>query len=198
MALENTDVVFHNCMICQKKSSVALCWASTEKEDNKGLFMIGSCTPRHGKNKKKYPSGGGNYTALRCAGKNEAGISELAGNVTFRNILFFIRLVSAGSAFNNIHPRNQGEDNSSFGYIMNRGAGPDAVKNRGDRQMNRLALLHLWQAFHSTASSCINAMQKICDGSLNVALLITVFKTRAKRNKTLLTPLWRFKSHLEC
>ena len=38
------------------------------------------------------------------AGKNEAGISELAGNITFRNILFFIRAVSDGYAFNNIHP----------------------------------------------------------------------------------------------
>lgn len=45
---------------------------------------------------RKYVSGGGNYTALCYAGENEAGISELAGNITFRNILFFIRTVSEG------------------------------------------------------------------------------------------------------
>lgn len=38
---------------------------------------------------------------------HEAGVSELAGNITFRNILFFIRLVSASSAFNNIHPHTK-------------------------------------------------------------------------------------------
>lgn len=40
-------------------------------------------------------------------GKNEAGISEIAGNITFRNILFFIRVVSDSHAFNNIHPRTK-------------------------------------------------------------------------------------------
>lgn len=46
---------------------------------------------------------------LPCAGggKNEAGICELAGNITFRNILFFIRVVSDSYAFNNIHPRTK-------------------------------------------------------------------------------------------
>lgn len=54
--------------------------------------------------RKKDLSRGGNYIALCRGGKNEAGISELAGNITFRNILFFIRLVSDSYAFNNIHP----------------------------------------------------------------------------------------------
>lgn len=36
--------------------------------------------------------------------KNEAGTLELAGNITFRKILFFIRVVSDSYAFNNINP----------------------------------------------------------------------------------------------
>lgn len=36
--------------------------------------------------------------------KIDAGTLELAGNITFRNILFFIRVVSDSYAFKNIHP----------------------------------------------------------------------------------------------
>lgn len=36
--------------------------------------------------------------------ENEAGTLQLAGNITFRTILFFIRVVSDSYAFNNIHP----------------------------------------------------------------------------------------------
>lgn len=57
--------------------------------------------------KKKDLSRGGNYIALRWGGKNEAGTSKLAHNITFRNILFFIRVVSDSYAFNNIHPHTK-------------------------------------------------------------------------------------------
>lgn len=40
-------------------------------------------------------------------GKNEAAICALAGNLTFRKILFFIRVVSDSDAFNDIHPRSR-------------------------------------------------------------------------------------------
>lgn len=49
--------------------------------------------------RKKDLSRGGNYTALFWGGKNEAGTSELVDNITFRNILFFIRVVSDSYAF---------------------------------------------------------------------------------------------------
>lgn len=42
---------------------------------------------------------------------------------------------------------------------MNGRIGPGAVKNRRACQTCRAALLHSWHAFHSIASSCINAMQ---------------------------------------
>lgn len=57
--------------------------------------------------KKKDLSRGVNYIGLCWGGENEAGISELAGNITFRNILFFIRVVSDSHAFNNIHPHTK-------------------------------------------------------------------------------------------
>lgn len=79
--------------------------------DNKGLFMMRLLhTEPHRKKKKlkkKDLSRGGNYIALRWGGKNEAGTSKLAHNITFRNILFFIRVVSDSYAFNNIHPHTK-------------------------------------------------------------------------------------------
>lgn len=78
--------------------------------DNKGLFMMRLLHTEPQKNKKlkrKDLSGGGNYIALCRGGKNEACTLEMAGNITFRNILFFIRVVSDSSAFNNIHPHTK-------------------------------------------------------------------------------------------
>ncbi len=103
---KDTYMQFFTIVWSAKKSSLALCWASTEGETRiiKVSLWWGSCTQSHKKLKKKDLSRGGNYTALCWGGKNEAGISELAGNITFRNILFFIRVVSDSYAFNNIHP----------------------------------------------------------------------------------------------
>lgn len=74
----------------------------TKKKTTKGLFMMSLLHTQPQNFKRKYLSGGENYTGpgtrVEEGGerkkKNERGISELAGNVTFRNILFFIRAVS--------------------------------------------------------------------------------------------------------
>lgn len=69
--------------------------------DNKGLFMmrlLHTDPLEEKKLKRKDLSGGGNYIALCWGAKNEACTLEpAAGNITFRNILFFIRVVSDSS-----------------------------------------------------------------------------------------------------
>lgn len=106
--LRHMDVVSHNCMICQKVHSRPLLSIYRGRNtDNKGLLMMRLLHTEPQKLTKKDLSRGGNYIALCWGGKNEAGISELARNITFRNILFFIRVVSDSYAFNNIHPRTK-------------------------------------------------------------------------------------------
>lgn len=99
-ASENTDIVFHNSMVCQKvQSRPLLSIYSKRGAHNKGLFMIRVFrTEGHRKNI---------YQEVGITLLYEAGVSELGGNITFRKILFFIRLVSASSAFNNIHPHTK-------------------------------------------------------------------------------------------